>query len=101
MSLKKKGTNKFPRISIFKSNKEIYVQIIDDINNKTILSYSSLKIKKKIKTKIKLSKIVGKKIAYYMLKSNIKKAFFDRKKYKYHGRIKILIETIRKCGIII
>ncbi|MDH3004221.1 MAG: 50S ribosomal protein L18 [Candidatus Shikimatogenerans sp. JK-2022] len=104
MYIKKKGTKEFPRISIFKSNKEIYVQVIDDINRNTIISYSSLKIikdKKKKMTKIEISKIVGKHIAKYMLKKKIKKAFFDRKKYRYHGRIKKLIEYIRKNGIII
>ncbi|WGH28143.1 MAG: 50S ribosomal protein L18 [Candidatus Shikimatogenerans bostrichidophilus] len=93
------GTNKKPRISIFKSNKEIYVQIIDDINHHTILSYSSLKEEKKKMTKIQMSKIIGKKIAIKMLKNNIEIAFFDRKNYIYHGRIKCLIESIRKEGI--
>ncbi|WGH24846.1 MAG: 50S ribosomal protein L18 [Candidatus Shikimatogenerans bostrichidophilus] len=101
MNFKKKGTFLFPRISIFRSNKEIYVQVIDDINNKTIASYSSLKIKNKKLTKIEYSKKVGYKLAKIMLKKNIKKAFFDRKKYIYHGRIKNLIEYIRKGGIII
>ncbi|WGH24662.1 MAG: 50S ribosomal protein L18 [Candidatus Shikimatogenerans bostrichidophilus] len=99
MNNKKKGTSLFPRISIFRSNKYIYVQIIDDIKRNTIISYSSLKIRNKKITKIEYSKIVGKKIAKKMLKINIKKAFFDRNKYKYHGRIKILIENIRKGGI--
>ncbi|MDH3004923.1 MAG: 50S ribosomal protein L18 [Candidatus Shikimatogenerans sp. JK-2022] len=102
MKNKKKGTKEFPRISIFKSNKEIYIQIIDDIANKTLVSFSSLKILKKEKekkTKIEISKIVGEKIAKIMLEKKIKKAFFDRKKYKYHGRIKVLIEYMRKNGI--
>ncbi|WGH27151.1 MAG: 50S ribosomal protein L18 [Candidatus Shikimatogenerans bostrichidophilus] len=96
------GTKYKPRISIFRSNKEIYVQIIDDINKNTILSYSSLEEKKKNNkklTKIQISKIIGEKIAYKMLKKNIYKAFFDRKFYIYHGRIKELIENIRKKGI--
>ncbi|MDH3005158.1 MAG: 50S ribosomal protein L18 [Candidatus Shikimatogenerans sp. JK-2022] len=101
MKIKKKGTKEFPRISIFKSNKEIYVQIIDDVNRVTITSYSSLKIKKKNKTKVEIAKIVGKKIAKKMLNINIKKAFFDRNGYIYHGRIKTLINYIRKNGIII
>ncbi|MDH3004576.1 MAG: 50S ribosomal protein L18 [Candidatus Shikimatogenerans sp. JK-2022] len=99
MKIKKKGTELFPRISIYRSNKEIYVQIIDDVNNNTITSYSSLKIKNKNITKIEISKKVGQKIAKKMLKLNIKKAFFNRNGYKYHGRIKALIENIRKGGI--
>ncbi|WGH25400.1 MAG: 50S ribosomal protein L18 [Candidatus Shikimatogenerans bostrichidophilus] len=102
MKLKKKGTKQYPRISIFKSNKEIYVQIIDDVNRETITSFSSLNlnsIKKKNITKLIMSKIVGKNIAKKMLKLNIKKAFFDRKGYIYHGRIKKLINSIRKNGI--
>ncbi|WGH25487.1 MAG: 50S ribosomal protein L18 [Candidatus Shikimatogenerans bostrichidophilus] len=100
MKNKKKGTKEFPRISIFRSNKEIYVQIIDDYNNTTLTSYSSLKIKKKKKvTKTEIAKKVGEKIAKNMLKKNIKKAFFDRKGYIYHGRIKALINTMRKNKI--
>ncbi|MDH3003720.1 MAG: 50S ribosomal protein L18 [Candidatus Shikimatogenerans sp. JK-2022] len=96
--IRKLGTNKKPRISIFRSNKQIYVQVIDDINNNTITSYSSLKVKKKVK-KMVMSEIVGKKIAKKMLKLNILEAFFDRKNYIYHGRIKNLINNIRLNGI--
>ncbi|WGH25212.1 MAG: 50S ribosomal protein L18 [Candidatus Shikimatogenerans bostrichidophilus] len=102
MKLKKKGTKEYPRISIFKSNKEIYVQIIDDVNRETITSYSSLNlnsINKKNITKLIMSKIVGENIAKKMLKLNIKKAFFDKNGYIYHGRIKELINSIRKNGI--
>ncbi|WGH25766.1 MAG: 50S ribosomal protein L18 [Candidatus Shikimatogenerans bostrichidophilus] len=99
---KKYGNKIFPRISIFRSNKEIYVQVIDDNNRETITSYSSLQEKKKNKkkmTKIKMSKLIGQKIAYKMLNKNIKKAFFDRNGYIYHGRIKILLDEIRNNGI--
>ncbi|MDH3004785.1 MAG: 50S ribosomal protein L18 [Candidatus Shikimatogenerans sp. JK-2022] len=101
MKIKKKGTNEFPRISIFRSNKEIYVQIIDDINKNTILAYSSLKEKqnKKKMNKTQMSNKIGKVIAKKMLRKNIKQAFFDRKKLIYHGRIKYLIEGIRGEGI--
>ncbi|WOX79152.1 50S ribosomal protein L18 [Candidatus Shikimatogenerans bostrichidophilus] len=103
-----KGNNRnirnmnIPRLSVFRSNKEIYVQIIDDINQITLISYSSIIEKKKNNkkmTKSEMSNIVGKKIAEKMLKLKIKKIFVDIKKYRYKGRIKILIEAIRKNGI--
>ncbi|BDT61492.1 MAG: hypothetical protein RDO_0200 [Flavobacteriales endosymbiont of Rhyzopertha dominica] len=103
--IKKYGTKDNPRLSIFKSNKEIYVQIIDDINNNTIISYSSIVEKKKnIKnnkiTKSDMAYIIGKKIALKILSKKIKKIFFvNKRKYKFHGIIKIIIETIRKNGI--
>ncbi|WGH25029.1 MAG: 50S ribosomal protein L18 [Candidatus Shikimatogenerans bostrichidophilus] len=100
--MKIKNNKILHRISIFKSNKEIYVQIIDDIERKTITSYSSLKIdkyKNKKITKIDKSKIVGLGIAKKMKKHNIKKAYYDNKGGKYHGRIKVLIENIRSGGI--
>ncbi len=99
------GKSSRPRVSIFKSNKEIYAQIIDDTLNKTLVSSSSvsdkiiLELKNKKKKKMELSYEVGKLLGIKAKKINIKKLVFDKKNYLYHGRIKFLIEGIRKSGI--
>ena len=90
------------RLSISRSSKNIFAQIIDDTKNITLLSASS--IKKDIKSaqkvnKSELSKIVAKKLEKKAQKKNITKIFFDRGIYKYHGRVKIFAETLRKNGM--
>ncbi|WP_185869413.1 50S ribosomal protein L18 [Blattabacterium cuenoti] len=88
------------RISVFRSNKQIYAQIIDDLSGKTLVSSSS---REKIfhenkKTKIELSYEVGKLLGDRAKKLKITKLVFDKGKYLYHGRIKSLAEGIRKIG---
>ena len=90
------------RLSISRSSKNISAQIIDDKKNITLLSASS--IEKDIKSgskvnKSELSKIVAEKLAKKALEKKISKIFFDRSTYKYHGRIKIFAETLRKNGL--
>ena len=90
------------RLSIFRSSKNISAQIIDDSKNITLLSASS--IEKDIKSlnkvnKTELSKIVAEKLAKKAQSKKITKIFFDRGVYKYHGRIKIFAETLRKNGM--
>ena len=90
------------RLSITRSSKNIFAQIIDDTKNITLLSASS--IEKDIKSaqkvnKSELSKIVAEKIAKKAQEKNITKIFFDRGIYKYHGRVKIFAETLRKNGM--
>ncbi len=90
------------RLSISRSSKNISAQIIDDSNNKTLLSASS--IEKDIKggakvNKTELSKIVATKLAKKAQEKKITKIFFDRGIYKYHGRVKIFAETLRKNGM--
>ena len=90
------------RLSVFRSTKNISAQIIDDINNVTLLSVSS--VEKDIKTmnkknKTELSKIVAEKLAKKAQAKKITKIYFDRGIYKYHGRVKILAETLRKNGM--
>ena len=104
--LKNKNTSNLPRLVVFRSNKNIFTQLIDDINNKTILSVSS--IDKDLKgdidkanNKIEKSVIVGSALAEKMKKVNVVQAIFDRNGYKYHGRIKALCDTIRKKEITI
>ena len=90
------------RLSIFRSSKNISAQIIDDSKNITLLSASSIEkdIKEtKTKNKSELSKIVAEKLAKKAQEKKIDKIFFDRGIYKYHGRIKIFAETLRKNGM--
>ena len=90
------------RLSIFRSSKNISAQIIDDSKNITLLSASSVEkdIKEsKIKNKSDLSKIVAEKLAKKAQEKKINKIYFDRGIYKYHGRIKIFAETLRKNGM--
>ena len=99
--LKNSNVNRF-RLSVFRSSKNISAQIIDDMNNKTLLSASS--IEKDIKTmkktnKTELSKIVAERLAKKAQEKKITKIYFDRGIYKYHGRIKIFADTLRKNGM--
>ena len=90
------------RLSISRSSKNISAQIIDDSKNITLISASS--IEKDIKSgskvnKTELSKIVAEKLAKKALEKKITKIYFDRGIYKYHGRIKVFAETLRKNGM--
>ena len=95
------GLNRF-RISVFRSSKNISAQIIDDKKNITLLSVSS--VEKNIKSlnklsKTELSKLVAEKLAKKAQEKKISKIYFDRGIYKYHGRIKVFAETLRKNGM--
>jgi len=89
-----KGTAEKPRLSIFKSNRYIYIQLIDDAAGKTLVSVSAAD-KKEAADKI------GKAIAEKAVAKGIKKAVFDRGGYKYHGQIKTAAEAARKEGLAI
>lgn len=96
------GTQDRPRLSVFRSNKEIYAQIIDDTLGNTLASTSSRVegvIKEKV-TKIEQAKLVGKKIAEIAKASGIDKVVFDRNGFVYHGRIKSLAEGAREGGLL-
>ena len=100
--LKKFASKDRYRLSISRSSKNITAQIIDDSKNITLLSASS--IEKDIKSgpkvnKTELSKIVAEKLAKKAQEKKITKIFFDRGIYKYHGRVKIFAETLRKNGM--
>jgi len=98
--LKRVNVDRF-RLSVYRSTKNIFAQIIDDMNNKTLISASSFKknaeVKKKKKTDISID--VATTLAKKALDKKITKVYFDRGKYKYHGRIKIFAETLRKKGL--
>tara|TARA_B100000035_G_C21013286_1_gene560647 strand:- start:1274 stop:1630 length:357 start_codon:yes stop_codon:yes gene_type:complete len=100
--LKKVASNDRYRLSISRSAKNISAQIIDDSKNITLLSASSIEKDIKSNTKVnktELSKIVAEKLAKKAQEKKIKKIFFDRGIYKYHGRVKIFAETLRKNGM--
>ena|SRR5437899_4245497 len=94
------GTAERPRLSVFRSNKGIYAQVIDDVNGKTLASASSL-IDKVATTvnKSEQSKEVGKLIAQKALAAGINQVVFDRNGYLYHGRVKSLAEGAREGGL--
>ncbi|MDC3231615.1 50S ribosomal protein L18 [Candidatus Pelagibacter sp.] len=100
--LKRVANSERFRLSVFRSSKNISAQIIDDKKNITILSASSVeKDMKELKTnnKSELSKIVAEKLAKKAQEKKISKIYFDRGIYRYHGRIKIFAETLRKNGM--
>ncbi|GAB4256667.1 MAG: 50S ribosomal protein L18 [Vicingaceae bacterium] len=96
-----KGTPERPRLSVFRSNKEIYAQIIDDVNGKTLAAASSLEkaIASKKGTKQEIAALVGKSIAEKATKAGIKTVAFDRGGYLYHGRVKSLADGAREGGL--
>ena len=100
-----KGTYKRPRLSVFRSNENIYAQIIDDTISHTLISCSTLdsEIKDKIKNgrTCEASKLTGQKLAKLSLEKNINKVIFDRGPYIYHGRIKALADGSRLGGLIL
>ena len=97
----KKVSNDRYRLSVSRSSKNISAQIIDDVKNITLVSASSIdrEIKGQRKNKSELSTIVAETIAKKANEKNIKKIYFDRGIYKYHGRVKIFAETLRKNGM--
>ena len=98
--LKKVSKDRY-RLSVFRSSKNISAQIIDDLKNVTLVSASSIDkdFKGQKKNKSELSTIVAEALAKKANEKNIKKIYFDRGIYKYHGRVKIFAETLRKNGM--
>ena len=100
--VKKVASNNRFRLSISRSSKNISAQIIDDNKNITLLSASSVEKDVKSNSKVnktELSKIVAEKLAKKAQEKKITKIFFDRGIYKYHGRVKVFAETLRKNGM--
>lgn len=92
------GTAQRPRLSVFRSNRQIYAQIIDDAEGKTLVSASSLKMETS-GTKKEVAAQVGQEIARVALAAGIDSVVFDRNGYLYHGRIKELAEAARAGGL--
>jgi large subunit ribosomal protein L18 len=98
------GTSTRPRLIVYRSHKHIYVQIIDDLSSRTLLSCST--VEKEIKSQlestsnIKASNVVGKTIGERLLSKSINSVIFDRNGKPFHGRIKAVAEAARESGII-
>jgi large subunit ribosomal protein L18 len=90
------GTSTKPRLAVFRSNKDIYVQLIDDLSGSTIVAASSKEISG---TKVEQASLVGKSIAEKAIAAGISNVVFDRGGYLYHGRIKALAEGARESGL--
>jgi large subunit ribosomal protein L18 len=95
------GTSEVPRLSVFRSNKQIYAQIIDDEKKSTLVSASSLDKSLKLENggNIEAAKAVGKLLAEKAKKAKITKVVFDRGGYLYHGRVEALAEAARENGL--
>ncbi|PIR42515.1 50S ribosomal protein L18 [candidate division WWE3 bacterium CG_4_9_14_0_2_um_filter_35_11] len=96
------GTAEVPRICVFRSNRFIYAQAIDDVFANTIASCASKSLKEvpEAKTKMDFALETGKALGESLKKLNVKKAIFDRGYYKYHGRVSKLAEGLRSSGVI-
>ena len=93
------GTSECPRLNVFRSNKGIFVQVIDDEKQTTLASSSSVAINIKNGGNIEAAKLVGKDIAEKCNKLKIKKVVFDRGGYLYHGRVEALADAARENGL--
>lgn len=92
------GTAEQPRLTVFRSNSQIYAQVIDDVQGKTLASASSLNIKGKM-TKTEKAVEVGKQIAAAAKAAGVEAVVFDRNGYLYHGRVKSLADAAREAGL--
>ncbi len=93
------GTPERPRLSIYRSNAHMHVQIIDDVNQKTLVASSTLSLNLENCGNVEGAKLVGADIAKKALQLNIKKVVFDRSGYLYTGRVKALAEAARENGL--
>ncbi|HMB65305.1 MAG TPA: 50S ribosomal protein L18 [Patescibacteria group bacterium] len=92
------GTAELPRLNVYRSNIGVFVQLIDDVNGRTLVSASNKEVKAK-GTKTEQSFEVGKLIAQKAQKAKIEKVVFDKGGFKYHGRIKAVAEGAREAGL--
>ncbi|MEK9174944.1 MAG: 50S ribosomal protein L18 [Patescibacteria group bacterium] len=94
------GSGERPRLSVFRSNRYIYAQLIDDTKKEVLVQFNDLKLKsKKGETKKTKAGEVGKNLGNEILKKGFTEIAFDRGGYKYHGRVKALAEGLRQAGI--
>jgi large subunit ribosomal protein L18 len=95
------GTSERPRLSVFRSNNNIYGQLIDDLNGRTLAAASSLDgaVETDGKTPTEVGKLVGQKLAENAKEAGIETVVFDRNGYRYHGRVKALAEGAREGGL--
>ena len=99
----KKAANGRPRLSVFRSSKQIYAQVIDDVRGHTVASASTLDadLKSKLKTgaTVEAAQEVGKLVAERAVAAGVKQVIFDRSGYLYHGRVKALADAAREGGL--
>ena len=93
------GTPERPRLSVFRSNKNIYAQLIDDIAGRTLVAASSAKLAGEFTGKTELSSAVGRELAALAQEKGITEVVFDRSGYLYHGRVKTLADSAREAGL--
>ena len=93
------GTSEAPRLCVYRSNKNIEAQIIDDVKGVTLVASSSMSLKLENGSNIEAAAKVGQDIAQKALAKKIKKVVFDRSGYVYHGRVKALAEAAREAGL--
>jgi large subunit ribosomal protein L18 len=95
------GSEEKPRLSVFRSNKQIYAQVINDLTGHTLVAASSreAEIAAQKLTKIEISQLVGKQIAAKAREAGIETVVFDRNGYLYHGRVKALADAAREAGL--
>jgi len=95
------GSEEKPRLSVFRSNKQIYAQVINDLTGHTLAAASSreAEIAAQKLTKIEISQLVGKQIAAKAREAGIETVVFDRNGYLYHGRVKALADAAREAGL--
>ena len=98
-----KSTSTLPRISVFRSMRQIYAQLIDDNQHSTLASCSSAELmgkgKKKMGDKKAMAHAVGVELAKRSMNKGVKEAVFDRGRYLYHGRVKALVDGLREGGL--
>ena len=94
------GTKQSPRVTVYKSNSHIYVQVVDDEDGKTLVSSSDVSLKSK-GTKTQLAQLVGEDLGKKAKAAKIGQIVFDRSGYKYHGRVKAIAEGLRKAGLMV
>lgn len=95
------GTAEKPRLSVFRSNRFILAQVIDDVSGKTLLSASSKQFAKKAKNKTEQSTLLGELVGEKALALGIKQAVFNKGPYLYHGRVKAVADGARAKGLVL
>jgi large subunit ribosomal protein L18 len=96
---KVRGSENYPRLVVYRSNKYIYGQIIDDQNGKVLVAMSEKELKDVKGTKTERASLVGKELASKAKKNKINKVRFDRAGYRYHGRVKAVADGAREGGL--
>lgn len=87
------------RVSVFRSNKDVYVQIIDDAAHKTILCHNSVALTSKDGDKVAQAKLVGLELGKRAVEQGVGPVYFDRGSYRYHGRVKAIADGLRESGV--